>query len=469
MRRADGLRAAGRGRRTALGLLCLLLALAGPAGCAHGTGEPRTTLSVLGPWTGKEEESFKKLLELFEEKEGVSVEYQGTTATREVLLTGVLAGDPPDIAVLPVLGDLADYAQGGALVELEKDLVDEVDEEGAYAGGPWLPQLVKRSRSPESSESPQPSESPDPSEAPTPSGRYWIPVKVDLKSIVWYEKRHGEPDVSRQGDPGRDVTRWCIGMGSDATSGWPGSDWIEDILLQQSGADAYDEWATGRGNWTDDAVVEAWRTWGEFMSGGGGEAGEAARQALITDHRGPEGGTGLLFDDERDCDLEHQGSFARSLYGRDARHADFVPSPRLLPGADPKSTAREVSGDFAAMFRDSPQARKLMRFLASSEAQRAWTDNADAPSFSARKDIKRDMYSEDDAVSRRIVREFREAERLCLDASDVMPPMIRRVFHEKVLEFLADPGQEPTRLLKQIQEVQDKLPKDTLWLKEACG
>ncbi|WP_410535701.1 ABC transporter substrate-binding protein [Streptomyces sp. KL2] len=418
------------GRTAALGALSLLLALAGPVGCARDAAEPRRALTVLGPWTGGEQESFEELLDLFEAEQGVSVEYQGTTATREVLLSGLLAGDPPDVAVLPVLGDLVDYEREGFLEPLEEGVVDEEK----YDGGPWLAQ---------------------------PAGmdeRHWIPVKVDLKSIVWHEK-------GRQPDPSRaDAERWCVGMGSDATSGWPGSDWIEDILLQQSGPDAYEEWAAGEMAWTDGPVVRAWRTWGEFMSGDGGRT---AREALTTDHRGPEGGNGLLFGTGPGggCELEHQGSFARHLYGPRAPEADFVPSPRLLPGAaDRDGRDREVSADFAAMFRESPEAQELMRFLASLEAQRVWAKDEEGwargeiPFFSAHEDVGEESYPAGgrDTVSRRIVRELGRAGRLCLDASDVMPPTIRRLFYEKALEFLADPGQDPAGLLQRIQEVQEE-------------
>ncbi|GAA2415877.1 extracellular solute-binding protein [Streptomyces glaucosporus] len=413
------------------GLLCLLLA-AGPAGCARQGDETDHVLTVLGPWTGREEKSFRNLLNRFEQQhEGVRVDYQGTTATREVLLSGVLAGDPPDVAVLPVLGDLADYVQRKQLWRLGEDIVDD-----DQYGGPWLSQPTGL------------------------SARYWLPVKVDLKSIVWYEKGSSPGASARE-----DVSRWCIGMGSDATSGWPGSDWIEDILLQRSGADAYDAWATGEMDWTAEPVVDAWRTWGAFMS----RDDRAAETALTTDHRGPEGGNGLLFDRGRDCDLEHQGSFARNLYGDDASRADFVASPMLLPGADGQSGYREVSGDFAAMFKESEQARDLMRFLASLEAQRAWATGVEPPFFSAHRGVTQEAYPEEDTVSRRIVREFRQAERLCLDASDVMPPTIRRIFHEKVLEFLADPRQDPVRLLRQIQRVKNALPEGTPWLERACG
>ena len=35
------------------------------------------------------------------------------------------------------------------------------------------------------------------------------------------------------------TTPWCIGLESGAASGWPGTDWIENIVLRQSGTDVY--------------------------------------------------------------------------------------------------------------------------------------------------------------------------------------------------------------------------------------
>jgi hypothetical protein len=48
------------------------------------------------------------------------------------------------------------------------------------------------------------------------------------------------------------TTPWCLGVESVAASGWVGTDWIENILLRQSGAKKYDDWYNGKLSWTDD-------------------------------------------------------------------------------------------------------------------------------------------------------------------------------------------------------------------------
>lgn len=194
----------------------------------------------------------------------------------------------------------------------------------------------------------------------SPHDLWWVPLKADLKSIVWY--RDG-PAPARRPAP---LASWCIGMGDDGASGWPGSDWIEDLILQRAGPVLYARWATGDLDWTDDRVVAAWTTWAGMLAQDPDRAGDM----LLADHRGPAGGPGLLFGGG--CDLEHQGSFARAFYGADKDRAAFVDSARLLPGGPYTVKAHEVSADFAALFGRSGPAREMIRRLASRDAQEEW-------------------------------------------------------------------------------------------------
>jgi alpha-glucoside transport system substrate-binding protein len=37
---------------------------------------------------------------------------------------------------------------------------------------------------------------------------------------------------------------WCGGIGSGTATGWPATDWLEEIVLRQYGASVYDQWVT---------------------------------------------------------------------------------------------------------------------------------------------------------------------------------------------------------------------------------
>jgi len=368
-------------------------------------------VTILGTWTAGQADQFEEVLRGF----GIPFHYQGTAAQREVLLSKVQAGDPPDIVIMPGLGELAEYAGRDLLEPLDK-LYDPQEYDA-----PWMPP------------------------ASSPGHVYWVPVKADLKSIVWY--REGDTPPTSPAPLGS----WCIGMGDDGTSGWPGTDWIEDLVLQRAGPDKYEKWALGKGKskwWSSDTVRTAWEAWDGLLR----QNPEAARRALLTDHRGAPDGKGLLFDDRRACGLEHQGSFALSLYGLAAPRARLTDSAPLLPEGGGRVQAHEVSGDFAALLSDRPEARDLIEKLASRKGQQEWVDRAHV--FSA----NRRVTPPDDAVRGEIARRLARGPH-CLDASDVMAPAVRDAFYEAALLTVAraaagrDAGIGD--LLRDVQKVQD--------------
>src|SRR2546430_13120119 len=63
------------------------------------------------------------------------------------------------------------------------------------------------------------------------------------------------------------TTPWCIGLESGSASGWPGSDWVKEIVLSQSGPDVYDRWVNGQLKWSSPEIKQAFQTWGSQILG----------------------------------------------------------------------------------------------------------------------------------------------------------------------------------------------------------
>ncbi|MGW1749621.1 carbohydrate ABC transporter substrate-binding protein [Streptomyces sp. NPDC002092] len=390
--------------------------------------EDQQPVTILGTWTGTQEEQFKQVLRSF----GIPFQYQGTAAQREVLLSKVQSGEPPDIVIMPGIGELAEYADQERLKRLN-GLYDP-----QQYGSPWS------------------------TASGTSRDVYWVPVKADLKSIVWYRQGHKPANAPAP------LQSWCIGMGDDGASGWPGTDWIEDLVLQRSGPDIYGKWALGKNKkeewWTSAAVRDAWEAWARPFE----QNRAAAADALLTDHRGAPGSNGLLFGGRRGCTLEHQGSFARSFYGQaDAKHAELMDSAPLLPAGPEQVRAHEVTGDFAALFSDRRPARDLIERLASKEGQQQWAKVAHV--FSA----NRQVHPHDGRVEDEIAGRLTGDGPRCLDASDVMAPAVRDAFYEAVLLTLARAAahQDPKipELLNGIQSVQAAQPVPTAAPKTVCS
>ncbi|MEV8392620.1 MULTISPECIES: extracellular solute-binding protein [unclassified Streptomyces] len=391
--------------RAALAGCLLAVAALVSAGCST---EKDRTLVVLGPWTDGEEQPFVDTLKKISERTGDIYVYEGTRSLRETLVAQLRTDTPPDVAILNGQGELAEYARDGDALPLPEGVAEA-------AIGPWSPRITLRDKDGEQRQH-----------------SYWVPVRVDLKSIVW--SRPDDRDAA--GNP-----TWCLGMASGATSGWPGTDWIEDLLLQRYGPSVYERWATGDLEWDDGPVREAWRSWRTLLTAGGGNAG---KNALATSFQGR---NGLL--NSGDCTLEHQGSFIRRHYGNDVLPA---PTSDVVPGLPGPQKAYEVSGDMAAVFTPSDAAWKLMRQLTSRETRDDWA----AAAKPAERPIFPDRTAGPGALTAgtaKVLELFREADELCFDASDAMPSTLRGAFQRAVLEFLQNPRDDKLLdgLLRQLE------------------
>lgn len=400
-----------RRRRDLRALLagCLIaLAAAGAGGC-DGPPEGRT-LVVLGPWTDGEEGPFEDALAEMEKQTGHRYVYKGTRSLRETLVAQLQAGAPPDVAILNSPGELAEYARAGDVHPLPEHVA------GA-AVPPWAPAVTVHEDG-----------------GGIRTRAYWAPIRVDLKSVVWSRADASDAEPV-----------WCLGLGSGAVSGWPGTDWLEDLMLQRKGSAAYEDWATGRTSWQ--ATRPLWKEWARMLSADGTAPGA---EALADFERLDDGGHGLL--NSGDCTHEHQGSFIRRHYGDDvlprptARYLDGV-----RPAVDGGENAFEVSGDMAAVFRSSEAAWDLIGRLTSRDARRIWAEKAGPggrPLFPG--DPVPEV--EPSPGTREVQRLLGSAGRICFDASDAMPPTLRDAFHRAVLEFIGAPGDGELldRLLEQL-------------------
>ncbi len=79
-------------------------------------------------------------------------------------------------------------------------------------------------------------------------------TKAAVKGLIWYNTANldgrrtrdlGRAEHDRSAAATGDTKEWCIGVESGGASGWPGTDWIEDIVLRQAGPDVYDGWVAG--------------------------------------------------------------------------------------------------------------------------------------------------------------------------------------------------------------------------------
>ncbi|WP_320066101.1 extracellular solute-binding protein [Micromonospora sp. RTGN7] len=442
-------------RRLAFILVPVMLAAAGLAACA-----PIRSVSIVASWTtgddgatGEEAERLRRdseagpflsVLDAFTKETGITYDYKGTRDVSQVLRAGVDRGRPPDVAVLPRLNDLQTYVQSDELHTLDDVL--------APALADIAPQLL-RLRGPQ-----------DPGERV-----YGLSIAVHAKSLVWYAS--GSPAAPSPANPpttwaeligltrdiqGRGGVPWCLGMAAPPLSGWPGTDWIEDILLHRSGYAVYQSWAAGALPWRSAQVRAAWQAWGELVG-----SGRHTGNTLLTNF--DVAGLGM-FTSPPTCFLDHQASFLVRSYKQAQKPPaglDFFPFPPFEPTA--ARPAREISEDVMGMFRDTPEARELIRYLAGEPARQVWREASGHLAFTLNANAYPTRYPE--GLPRRIAQTLTGGT-LCRDASDMMPATMTTAFQSAAMQYLDDPGLLD-KLLTELDTVRTRTPKDK-WLTLSC-
>ena len=72
---------------------------------------------------------------------------------------------------------------------------------------------------------------------------------IDPKDANVGESRAADKIIADGGKP------WCIGLGSGGATGWPATDWVEDIMLRTQAPEVYDKWTKNEIPFNDPAVV----------------------------------------------------------------------------------------------------------------------------------------------------------------------------------------------------------------------
>ncbi|MFI9566048.1 extracellular solute-binding protein [Streptomyces rishiriensis] len=379
-------------------------------------GEPADSeVTIMVPWSGKEFEAFHAVVEAFERSHpGIHVEPEVTRALTRQLDAAVAADAKPDLAVLPSVGAIAKYQQQGVLRRLDVDTSDYVQ---PFRG------LGMHT-------------TPGTKGTPGTNDVYAVPVKADVKSLVWYDVAATAPKPPADWSALRSRRyTWCLGLESGPTSGWPGADWIADLLLAEKGTkgvDDYTAWASGKALWDAGPVHRAWTAWGELV----GSAREGAAKSGFDEAAKKMPG----------CTLGH-GSLAAMSFDaarvKERAYMYVVPSGRTL----------QVSADFVGKFTGNESADEFIAYLASTEAQRMWVNR---PGFALSADRQVVVKDYDDAVQGGIAGMLHtSANTLCFSAADAMDPDVSAAFYRAVLEYADGAAEGP--LLQALDKVQDAL------------
>lgn len=422
-----------RGAGALLVLTALLTAACAP-GQSSSSGGGKKSVHVLATWGGAEQESFMAMVKPFEDKTGIKVEYEGTRDLNAVLKTRVAAGTPPELAGLPGPGQMAEFAKAGKLVALD-NVLDMNQMKDQYAPD-WIKLGQVNGKS------------------------YSIFIKTALKGLVWYDpknfkakgyqppKTFDEMVTLAQKIKADGTAPFCIGLESGAASGWPGSDWIKEIVLLQSGPQVYDNWYQGKQKWTSPEIKQAYQTFGAVTNTPGLVYGgkDFMLSTAFGDAANP------MFQNPPKCYMHNQGSFMTDFFVKG--NPNLKPTEDFtffnLPDINPQyAGAHVVAGDLFGMFKETDEAKQLIKYLSTPEAQAIWVKRGGA--ISPNKKVALTDYPDD--LSKQIGQTLTTAKTARFDAADLMPDAMSSAYFKSVVDYVSNPGQLDS-ILANLDKVQ---------------
>ena len=413
------------------------------AGCAEGGtegdgGEGKTTVRIAGGITGGEADALNESFASFTEETGIKVEYTGDKSFEGNIVTKVTGGDAPDIAIVPQPGLLKTLVDTGKVLEAPDAVETAVDEN-------WSEDWKKYGTFDDTF--------------------YAAPMLANLKGYVWYSpKQFAEwgveapktwDDMIALTDTIVETTggpAWCAGFASDAASGWPGTDGIEDLVLRQSGADVYDQWVAGDVKFTDPEIKDAFDAVGEillnpdYVNAGYGDVKSINATAF---------GDVAAAVASGDCALTHQASFlsANFLDVQTAEGETPVVAPDgdvyafIMPGYTEGELQIEGGGEFVAAFSDDESTQKVLEFMASPEFADARVELGGV--ISANKNANPDLASSE-FLKEAMMTLQDDSTVFRFDASDLMPSTVGQGSFWKGMVDWID-GKDTETVLSDIQ------------------
>lgn len=253
---------------------------------------------------------------------------------------------------------------------------------------------------------------------------------INFKSAVWYPKQAFEEagytipttwaeqqalmdEIVADGD-----TPWCIGIESGGATGWPATDWLEDIMLRTTSPENYDRWTRGELPFTSpefrNALSILTDIWFNDAYVYGGRQAIPATNFLEAPNP--------MFEDPPRCWLHRQANFI-TIQSFEKNNPGLVSGVDYdfyyLPPIDEQYGKPVLyAGDMFAMFNDRPEVRAVLQYTTTYEWIRPWI-LAGGEAISPHRNSALEDYTTD--VYRSMAETILTADTVRFDGSDLMP------------------------------------------------
>jgi alpha-glucoside transport system substrate-binding protein len=327
------------------------------AGCSAFSaymGQKGKSVNILAGTTGPQGQAYQNSFKQFTSCTGIKVNYQADKNLEADIKTKVEGGSAPDLTFVAQPGLLAE------LVATGKVAVAPAKVEAESKAG-WAPSIYNYGYI---------------------GGKFYgSPLDASVKSLVWYSpttfKKNGwavpttfkaMTDLSDKiaASASKTGTKpWCVGISSAAATGWPLTDWMEEIVLRMYGPTVYAQWVKGTVKFTDPRIAKAMATVGSIVKNPNYvNAGIGNVKSIATT---PFASAGLPIEPKKGakCAMMQMASF----YGSDwDKGTKIGPTGDIYAFYEPSMDAThpvEIAGDLVPAFNNKPATQYVQEFIAS--------------------------------------------------------------------------------------------------------
>jgi alpha-glucoside transport system substrate-binding protein len=351
------------------------------------------SITVTSLWGGSEQEAFQKVLDAFKAKTGITATYQAQrTDYATVLQNKIQGGNPPDVAIMPGLGFLRQFARSGGIKKISDLGVDVNSLQSLYPPGILDPGMVD-------------------------GDLYGLMVKFNSKSTFWY----APSKVSSTPKTWDDLKSLLGTLGNQplavgAKDSWTLTDWFEEVYLRQNGADAYKKLFSKDGDWTDGTAAKAIQTMLEVVNDKYVTGGiKGALNTAFTD------AIGEIYGKNAKSSLFYEGGFVGGIATGQVNTSLKIPAdinwfdfPSLGGAGD---GAAEIGGDEIAALTTNPGVKEFIQFMTQPDSGTTWAKTGAI--ISPIKAVGADAYPND--LAKKEAAQVSGASAVVYDGSDTLP------------------------------------------------
>jgi alpha-glucoside transport system substrate-binding protein len=392
--------------RTSVLAVTALAAASALAGCGSGGGgSDDKTVTI---WLSNDQpviDGLSKVLTPEAKKKGITVTFKKVSNINQLVMTSIQANKAPDIAMIPQPGVVADIVKRNKATALD-DIVDMSALKNNMTAGTL--------------------------DAGTVDGKlYGLLVSMNVKSLVFYNKKawaaagYKIPTTLDELNSLTDQIRskggtpWCFGLQDPGGgSGWPATDWLEDLVMRYGGPDTYNDWVAHKVPFDDDAVKQAGEEMGKLLFTSGNVAGGAKGAA----NSNWQTVANSMFDAKPGCWMLKQGNFITGFFPKPVQ-ADLDNSvgvfgfPPATAGGDNPTLG---GGDMATLLNDNKSAQEVMKLMAQTNLG---TEAAKSGAYiSPHKDFDTSLYP--NTIVKGAAEVAYKSTQFLFDGSDAMPASV---------------------------------------------